>query len=85
MKKIKGGAGMRKTFLSSLIVASLLCGGVPVGLAQTPSGPVRMPSSLARMVNKPAPEFNLALLSDGKVELKDFRGRVVVLNFWHSA
>jgi peroxiredoxin len=37
------------------------------------------------MVNKPAPEFNLALLSEGKVELKDFRGRVVVLNFWHSA
>ena len=85
MKKIKGGAGMRKTFLSSLMVAGLLCGGVPVTLAQSPSGPVRLPPGLVKMVDKPAPDFSLTLFSGEKVELKDFRGKVVVLNFWHSA
>jgi peroxiredoxin len=37
------------------------------------------------MVDKPAPDFSLTLFSGEKVELKDFRGKVVVLNFWHSA
>jgi cytochrome oxidase Cu insertion factor (SCO1/SenC/PrrC family) len=85
MKNIKGGAGMRKIFLSSLLVAGLLWGGVPVALAQSPSGPVRLPPGLVKMVDKPAPDFSLTLFSGEKVKLKDFRGTVVVLNFWHSA
>ena len=63
--------------LSSLIMAGLVLGGASVGLAQRPG--------IMRMVNKPAPEFSLALFSGGKVELKDYRGKAVVLNFWHSA
>jgi cytochrome oxidase Cu insertion factor (SCO1/SenC/PrrC family) len=85
MKNIKGGAGMQKIFLSSLLVAGLLWGGVPVALAQSPSGPVRLPPGLVKMVDKPAPDFRLTLFSGEKVKLKDFRGMVVVLNFWHSA
>lgn len=62
--------------LSILIMAGLVLGGASVGLAQRPG--------IMRMVNKPAPEFSISLFSGGKVELKDFRGQVVVLNFWHS-
>lgn len=68
---------MRNTrLLSNLVVASLVLGGASVGLAQRPG--------IMRMVNKPAPEFSLTLFSGGKVELKNYRGKVVVLNFWHS-
>lgn len=62
--------------LSSLIVAGLVLGGVSVSLAQRPG--------IMQMVNKPAPDFSLSLFSGGKVQLKDFRGKVVVVNFWHS-
>ncbi len=85
MKNIRGGVGVGRSLVSCLIVAGLLWGGVPVTLAQSPSGPVRLPPGLVKMVDKPAPDFSLTLFSGEKVELKDFRGKVVVLNFWHSA
>ncbi len=81
MKHISEG---RKALISCLIVGGLLGGGVSVGLAQTPAGPVRMPPALAGMVDKPAPDFNLTLLSGKKVELRDFHGKVLLLNFWYS-
>jgi hypothetical protein len=39
----------------------------------------------ARAANKaPAPDFTMASLADGSpVSLKDYRGKVVLLNFWH--
>ena len=33
-------------------------------------------------VNKPAPEFNLADSTGAKVKLADYKGKVVLLNFW---
>lgn len=85
MKDSKSGVGVRRFLVSCLIVTGLLWGGVPVALAQSPSGPVRLPPGLVKMVDKPAPDFSLTLFSGEKVKLKDFRGTVVVLNFWHSA
>jgi cytochrome oxidase Cu insertion factor (SCO1/SenC/PrrC family) len=75
MKHIKEGLGVRK-ILFLLVVAGLPWGGVPVGLADPPSPRL----ALAR----PAPDFTLALFSGEEVRLADFRGKVVVLNFWHS-
>ena len=36
------------------------------------------------MVNKPAPDFSLPSLSGGKISLQDYRGKLVLLNFWAS-
>jgi peroxiredoxin len=49
-----------------------------VGLAgQAPKAP-----PVQDLLHKPAPEFARADLSGRKVELKSFRGKVVLLNFW---
>lgn len=37
---------------------------------------------LANRVNSPAPDFKVVRLDKSLVELKDLRGKVVVLNFW---
>lgn len=67
---------MRYTTLFLMIVASLLWGTVPVPLAGPPSARVALA--------KPAPAFTLTLFSGETVHLADFRGKVLVLNFWHS-
>jgi len=36
-------------------------------------------------VNKPAPVFTLATLTGTKVKLSDFRGKVVLLDFWETS
>ena len=70
------GGNVMRTLVLSLILTGLLWGGVPVASAQS-----RDP---AQMVNNPAPDFYLTLFSGKTVQLKDFRGNVLVLNFWHS-
>ncbi len=41
--------------------------------------------SLEKWVDQPAPEFELAMVSgNGKLSLKDYRGKVVLLDFWAS-
>lgn len=75
MRHTRGGVGGRETLLV-LVVAGLVGGGVLVGLAEPPSAQVA--------VGKPAPSFALTLLSGEKVQLTEFRGRVLVLNFWAS-
>jgi len=40
--------------------------------------------SLKVAVNEPAPDFALTLLSGEPIRLLDFRGKVLVLNFWAS-
>lgn len=59
-----------------LILAGLLWGQVSVGLAGQRSTPVA--------VGTPAPPFSLTLLSGKDIQLTDFRGKVLVLNFWAS-
>lgn len=57
-----------------LVVVSLVWVTGPVGRADARSPQVA--------VEKPAPDFTLTLLSGEKVRLADFRGKVVLLNFW---
>lgn len=67
---------MRYITVFFTIAAVLVWGGVPVGLAEPPSAGVAL--------EKPAPAFTLTLFSGETVQLADFRGKVLVLNFWHS-
>ena len=62
--------------LCVLVVAGLVWVTGPVGRADARSPQVA--------VEKPAPDFTLTLLSGEKVRLADFRGKVVLLNFWAS-
>lgn len=75
MKHIRVAIGSVKT-LFPLILVGLFLGMVPDSVAEPPPGPAA--------VGKPVPNFSLTLFSGKKFELKDFRGGVLVLNFWAS-
>lgn len=64
-------------------VRQISCVLVVAGLVWV-AGPVGRPDARSPRVavEKPAPDFTLALLSGEKVRLADFRGKVVLLNFW---
>jgi cytochrome c biogenesis protein CcmG, thiol:disulfide interchange protein DsbE len=40
---------------------------------------------LKRFLGRPAPPFSVRSVKGGDVKLSDYRGRVVLLNFWYSA
>lgn len=65
-----------KSVRGLLILAGLLLGVVLSVSAQSPLAPIA--------VGKPARDFSLTLLSGEKVTLSDFRGKVLLLNFWAS-
>lgn len=69
----RGSAG--KTARGLLLHAALL-GVMGAATAQAPLSPV--------VVGKPAHDFSVALLTGQTVKLSDFRGRVLLLNFWAS-
>jgi len=50
---------------------------VPARRAQAPPTPVA-----GEWVGRSAPEFALSMLDDRRVRLSDFRGKVVIVNFW---
>lgn len=64
--------------LAGVLIVSLLL----IGLNQRrDEGGVERPG---RLVGQPAPAFTLPLLEGGELRLSDFRGSVVLLNFWAS-
>lgn len=67
---------MKHLTLFLVIVTGLLGGEGSVGLAARHGGPVA--------VGTVAPSFSLTLLSGETVQLTDFRGKVLILNFWAS-
>lgn len=75
MKHAKGGRAGRMT-LGLLVAVGLLWGEVPVSLADPAVAPVAVGSA--------APDFGLTLFSGEQVHLADFRGKVLLLNFWAS-
>ena len=75
MSHLKGRMHVRQV-LCVLVVVGLVWVAGPIGRADARSPQVA--------VEKPAPDFTLTLLSGEKVRLADFRGKVVLLNFWAS-
>jgi cytochrome c biogenesis protein CcmG/thiol:disulfide interchange protein DsbE len=76
---------LRSPVAIAVIVAVVaLIGLLAYGLSQ--NEPDRgIEQALARGERKPAPSFDLPRLSDGgRATLADYRGKVVVLNFWAS-
>jgi cytochrome oxidase Cu insertion factor (SCO1/SenC/PrrC family) len=67
---------MKHITLFLLIVTGVLWGQGVVGLAARHAAPVA--------VGTVAPPFSLTLLSGETLQLTDFRGKVLVLNFWAS-
>lgn len=71
------GAGARmiwKTLFGALALAAVgTLAAVPAEAASKVN---------AKMVGKPAPDFELTLIDGSKVRLADMKGQVVVLNFW---
>lgn len=67
---------MSKTNLLKLVLVSLILGGaVFLALRQRASQAVLQ-------VGESAPDFTLPTLASGSMALRDYRQRVVVLNFW---
>jgi DsbE subfamily thiol:disulfide oxidoreductase len=57
-------------------------GALPAGTAAAAPDYSAVPKLEALNDRQPAPDFTLADLSGRKISLKDFRGKVVFLNFW---
>lgn len=56
--------------------------GLPAATTVMAASTAGQPVELS--VGQPAPEFDLTLFSGSKITLKEFRGRPVIINFWHS-
>ena len=65
-------------FFSLLGWALARSGGIPGGLG------VNNVFGEVRIQEKPAPDFTLQLLDRGSVKLGDFKGKVVLIDFWAS-
>lgn len=71
---------MRNRAAGVLLAAGLLA-FIPHASAQTPL----KDAYLKRFVGKPAPPLVLKDVQGAPVRLSDYRGRIVLLNFWYSA
>ena len=85
--KRSGGqeAKRRKGLMVGGVLAAALAAVVVVGyLAISASGPRRTPKGLVA-TGEEAPGFTLPKLgASGSVSLGDLKGKVMLLNFWHS-
>ncbi len=74
-------AAQRTMAEACLLIAALLLGTAPSASAQTPL----KDAYLKRFLGKPAPPRTLTDTHGREVTLADYRGKVVLLNFWYSA
>lgn len=84
---MSGGAG-RPAILVLAILGALAPVASPLRVAAPPGGGQRgefRARFFERYIGKPAPSFTLKDRGGRPVRLADFRGRVVLLNFWFSA
>jgi cytochrome oxidase Cu insertion factor (SCO1/SenC/PrrC family) len=68
--------------LSLLLAAALVAG--PAGAGKDTLQDLVLDFQLVPLDGRPAPPFTLASLDGTTVSLAEFRGRPVLLYFWHS-
>jgi thiol-disulfide isomerase/thioredoxin len=70
-----------KSAWAALLLASWIA-APPAQAQSVPSGQKHPPPSIGHALRGPAPDFALESLNGATVHLSDFRGKVVLLNFW---
>jgi peroxiredoxin len=74
----------RRPLGAAIALLLLLPPGAAAPSAAAAPSPLR-DAYLKRFLGRPAPPFALKDVRGSEVKLSDYRGKVVLLNFWHSA
>ena len=72
------------TFAVVLVIGVFACGLSPVWAQTKIDYKKAVPILQPMKVGAPTPDFNLTTPEGKKISLKDFRGKIVLLNFWAS-
>ena len=63
---------------------AMAAAGLIAAMACAAPGGIASGANTVARVGSPAPNFTLQLLDGKKITLASLKGKVVVLNFWHS-
>ena len=79
---------MRNSHLNAVIVilslAFILAGTYMMDQKSTPDAEAPPPASQAVMIERPVPDFILKDIRGNDINLQNYKGRVILLNFWAS-
>ncbi|MDP6892590.1 MAG: redoxin domain-containing protein [Verrucomicrobiota bacterium] len=81
--RVYGGEGMAKSGLAMGYITVLFTVGsfIWVSLYQEDISPIRS-DSFEQWIGESAPDFSITTIDGTEVALKDFRGRMVIVDFW---
>ena len=69
--------------LALVLLAFVAMGGGVLILREQPGTPAEVPvASTAKNPGRPAPDFDVVSVGGGRIRLSDYRGKVVIVDFW---